>query len=124
MAEPWQVREYEQSQFIGRLADKVRNVADLSENYTLFICKFCIALMESISATAGGKPLCYSGKAEDNLRDELIDEIRDFQRVESEMVILLGLLLEKLSITVHSFTQRAYQRDGMNEPEKVYGARR
>lgn len=124
MADPCQVREYGQSQFIGRLADKVCDVADLSENYTLFICKFCIALMESIAAAAGGKPLCYSGKAEDKLRDEMIDEIRSFQRVESETVHLLGRLLEKMSVTIHSFTQRAYHRDGMNEPEKVYGAKK
>lgn len=119
--EPWQKREFEQQRFIEKMADRVRDIAEKSGNYTAFIGEFSIALLRSIVCFAGGEPIRNNSKAED-LRDDLLPEFNNFQRAEGELTYLIGLLLQKLSVSIYSFTQRKYQSSCMADPEGVYGA--
>lgn len=123
MVEPWQVRERQQNQFIGKLADEVFDAAEESGNDTSFIIRFCNMLLAHINIAAGGEPIPCQHEA-DRLFGKVLAEILAFQKVKSETLFLLGLLLKKLSDSIYSFTLEDYQADRIANPKKVYGQKK
>lgn len=118
--EAWQRRECKQQKFIEKLAETVRDAAEDSGNYTVFMGEFLIALLRSVISIAGGAPLRDKTEAE-ALRDDIIAEITRFELIEGEMAYLIGRLLDKLSVSIYSFSQRKYQSNCISDPETAYG---
>jgi hypothetical protein len=85
------------------------------------VIEFSIALLRSLKTIAGGEPSRDETEAE-HLRDDIVAEIDRFQCIDFEMTYLLGRLLEKLSVSIYSFSQRKYQSNCNADPKTAYGS--
>ena len=121
MTEAWMKRSSEQQQFVDKLERRVRDAAEESGNYELFIVQFLIALLQHFRSLIGGA----AGDRETNagqLLMSILEEIQQFSRVESEKIFLAHRLYGKLNNTLGSWATRQYQSDGIRDPQSVFGA--
>ena len=121
-----QHREFEQQEFVRELADEIRDKAEESGKYELYIFNVFLALVEDARArmlTRQGvpnfqQPLRESWKVD--LTMPLLGKIFAFKRVNSEVEYLGYLLAKELLGTVASEATRQYRHESIHEPEKAF----
>jgi hypothetical protein len=123
MPPAWQVREYQQWEFIQELVWRVQQEAERSGDYSSYILAFSGFILERIRwqvlrKAEGTMPFPGGGYP---LSGEIERQITSFSRVRSEHEYLWYLLFRALDPAVASIAARDYLEEQILHPEAAYG---
>lgn len=125
MAQAWQVRSFEQQEFVRMIADEVRERAEASDSYELFVTRFLVALLSNIGAEHpdghSAFPVIVIPSME-ILLARFRYRINQFAKVSSEKPYLWLMLFRELEPAFASWAERDYLRDQIMRPQEVFGA--
>jgi hypothetical protein len=123
-----QEREAEQFKFIQSLgAEMTKNTKHHGRDYYNFAMEISSLILQFLRYG----PELFGEHGESNTGTEpdvkeqfmlALGKISEFKRVESEISLLLEMLLRQFLIPVYSFCRLPYLREGAKNPQKVYGA--
>ncbi len=120
MPQAWQVREYQQKEFVGQIAQEVNDWAEKTGKYDQSMLIFAHAFFQFLAEipTYGGLRVQECSE----MLKQLDRRIRSFIRVKSERPQLFFLLFRELEPSILSPLTRSYLRDQIHNPQGVYGS--